>query len=176
MQISTGIIVCQNTIIGLVWRLSKSVFLCGGFGRRTFVFWEKNMNEKLVYEIKYPHSEPVKIPVQISEAPSTSSYFGILASEHYTIIPERYSRSEEFINEVIRISKLYQINARIVRHYEKISVHLAFDFGCNLPYLNSIFAMADKISFSKDESDRDIAADLDFYTHVVVKNGMSIAP
>ena len=134
------------------------------------------MNEKLVYEINYPHSEPVKRFEQISETPSTSAYYGILASAHYTIIPERDRRSEDFISETIRISKLYQINARIVRHYEKISVHLAFDFGCNLPYLNSIFAMADKISFSKDESDRDIAADLDFYTHVVVKNGMSIAP
>ena len=77
------------------------------------------MNEKLVYEIKYPHSEPVKIPVQISEAPETSSYFGILVSEHYTIIPERYSRSEEFINEAIRISQLYRISTRIVRHYER---------------------------------------------------------
>lgn len=36
--------------------------------------------------------------------------------------------------------------------------------------------MADDISFLKDEGDRDIAADLDFYTHVVVKNGLSVAP
>lgn len=165
-----------NTIIGLVWRLSKSVFLCGGFGRRTFCVLGENMNEKLVYEIKYPHSEPVKKPVQISETPSTSSYYGILASEHYTIIPERHSRSEEFIKEAIRISQLYRISTRIVRHYERISVHLAFDFSHDLRDINRLFGMADNISFLKDQGDRDIAADLDFYTHVVVKNGMSIAP
>ena len=134
------------------------------------------MNEKLVYEIKYPHSEPVKIPVQISEAPATSSYFGILAGEQYTIIPERKSRSEEFINEAIRISQLYRISTRIVRHYEKISVHLAFDFSRDLRHISRLFGMADDISFLKDEGDRDIAADLDFYTHVVVKNGLSVAP
>ena len=77
--------------------------MCGGFGRRTFVFWEKNMNEK-------------------------------------------------------------------------ISVHLAFDFSRDLRHISRLFGMADDISFLKDEGDRDIAADLDFYTHVVVKNGLSVAP
>ena len=137
---------------------------------------EKNINAKLVYEINYPHSEPVKCPAQISETPSTSSSYGILASEYYTIIPERDSRSEEFIREAIRISQLYLISTRIVRHYEKISVHLAFDFSRDLRYINRLFGMADNISFLKDQSDRDIAADFDFYTHVVIKNGISVAP
>jgi hypothetical protein len=152
------------------------VFLCGGFGRRTFCVLGENMNEKLVYEIKYPHSEPVKSPVQISGTPSTSSYYGILASEHYTIIPERHSRSEEFIKEAIRISELYRMNARIVRHYEKISAHLAFDFGEDISHINRLFGMADRISISKDNGNRDVLVYLEFYTHVVVKSGMSIAP
>ena len=134
------------------------------------------MNEKLVYEIKYPHSEPVKSPVQISETPSTSSYYGILASEHYTIIPERNRRSEEFIKEAIRISELYRMNARIVRHYEKISAHLAFDFGEDISHINRLFGMADRISISEDNGNRDVLVYLEFYTHVVVKSGMSIAP
>ena len=50
MQISTCLIVLYSTVIGLVWRLSKSAFLCGGFGRRTFWF-----HERLCSEI-YKHS------------------------------------------------------------------------------------------------------------------------
>ena len=180
MQISTGIIVCQNTIIGLVWLLSKSVFLCGGFGRRTFVFWEKNMNEKLIYEKEYPHSAPrvkhVQNEVEITELPSDNFCFGTLSSTRYTIIPERYSRSEEFINEAIRISELYRMNARIVRHPEKIGAHLAFDFGEDISHISRLFGMADRISISEDNGNRDVLVYLEFYTHVVVKSGMSIAP
>ena len=49
-----------STIIGLVWRLSKSAFLCGGFGRRTFYFGQVTMiqkKEKIIYEAKYPRKD-----------------------------------------------------------------------------------------------------------------------
>ncbi len=134
------------------------------------------MKEKLVYKMKYPHSDFQNQITDDSEKPQTSSYFGIQANEHYVIIPERDLKSDDFINEAISISKLYRMNIRIVRYYEKIRVHLAFDFSNGLKSISRLFDMADRISIIKDESDRDVAAILDFYTHVVIKNGISIAP
>jgi hypothetical protein len=39
-----------------------------------------------------------------------------------------------------------------------------------------LFGMADRISISEDNGNRDVLVYLEFYTHVVVKSGMSIAP
>ena len=155
MQISTGIIVCQNTIIGLVWRLSKSVFLCGGFGRRTFGFWRKSMKETLA---------------------SNDVYSGIYANTRYTPIPMREKLGEEFITEALDVSKLYQANIRIDRLDHKICVHLSFDFGVKMRNISRLLGMADGISFSKDCGEHDFTVCLDFYTHVVVKNGLAVAP
>lgn len=179
MQISPCWIVLQyNYWIGLA-----TIEVCV-FVRRLrsshFCFLGEAMNEKLIYEKEYPHSAPrvkhVPNEVEITEFPSDNFCFGTLSSTRYTIIPERYSRSEEFINEVIRISELYRMNARIVRHYEKISAHLAFDFGEDISHINRLFGMADRISISEDNGNRDVLVYLEFYTHVVVKSGMSIAP
>ncbi len=138
------------------------------------------MQEKLIYEKEYSPANSSNQPEynnnDASEFSSYDSYFGICANTQYTTIPERDSRSEKFIRGAIRISELYRMNTRIIRHYEKISVHLAFDFSDDLRYINRLFGMADKISFFKDKSKRDLAAKLDFYTHVVLKNGISVAP
>ena len=145
-----------------------------------FYFWGEKMQGKLVYEKEYPPSERYsRSTYGISETtdnPSNGLCYGIPVIERYTIIPERDARSEEFIREAIRISELYRMDLRIVRHYEKISVRLALDFGNEMWHTNRLFAMADKISFFNDEGKRDLAADIEFYTHVVVKKGISVAP
>ncbi len=166
-----GISLATIEVCVFVRRLRSSHFLFSG---------RKVMKEKLVYEKKYPPSDRISrschVEEKASEHPSGDLYFGIRANTQYTIIPERDARSEEFIREAIRISELYRMDLRIVRHYEKISVRLALDFGNEMWHTNRLFAMADKISFFNDEGKRDLAADIEFYTHVVVKKGISVAP
>lgn len=191
MQISPDI--CDGIVerryafdIGLVWRLSKSAFLCGGFGRRTFIFRGKIMKRKVIYEAKHPHA-PFMMQDEYegaedekdTEAPKvgyTGLYKGICVNTQYTPIPRRNEESERFIKEAIYVSELYQTNIRIIRLDGHIRVYLAFDFGIDMQSIGRLFDMADSISFFKDKSEHDLAVCLDFYTHVVLTNGLAIAP
>ncbi len=165
----------------MVWRLSKSAFLCGGFGRRTFYFGRGIMKEKLIYKAKYPRIENTKQDEKeqenVESDPAPKEYaIAIRANTQYTPIPKRAKESEIFINEAIAVSKLYQIDARIAQREGRICVRLAFDFGVDMQYVTRLFGMADRVSFFKDKSEHDLAVCLDFYTHVVVRNGLAIAP
>ncbi len=144
------------------------------------------MKDKLIYEAKYPRINYIKQyekdraevekdpPAKIPDA--NDFIKGIRANTQYTPIPKRAEEGEIFINEAIAVTKLYQIDARILQHDEKISVCLSFDFGADMMYISRLFGMADRISFFKDKSDHDFAACLDLYTHIVVRNGMAVAP
>lgn len=144
------------------------------------------MTEKLIYEAKYPRIDYMKQykqdKAEVEEAPpakfsNANDFFkAIRADTQYTPIPKRIDESESFIREAIAASKLYQLDARIVQREGMISAHLAFDFGGDMKYINHLFGMADRISFFKDKSEHDLAVCLDYYTHVVVRNGISVAP
>lgn len=144
------------------------------------------MKEKLIYKAKYPRIEGKKQDEQdqdnvestpVTKTPESKEFaVSTRADTQYTPIPKRAKESETFINEAIAVSKLYQIDARIAKREGRISVRLAFDFGADVQYVTRLFGMADRVSFFKDKSEHDIAVCLDFYTHVVVKNGMAVAP
>ena len=144
------------------------------------------MTEKLIYEAQYPRNDYMKQyeqdKAEVEEAPpakfsNANDYFkAIRVDTQYTPIPKRSYESDDFIHEAISISKLYQLNARIVKRREMISAHIAFDFCGDMKYVTRLFGMADRISFFKDKSEHDFAVCLDFYTHVVSRNGMAIAP
>lgn len=144
------------------------------------------MKKKLIYESQYPRIDYMKqyeqdkaevekgSPIKNSDA--TDFLKAIRANTQYTPIPKRIAESESFINEAIEVSKLYEIDARIVQYDEKFSAYICFDFGADMQYVARLFGMADRISFFKDKSEHDFAVCLDFYTHVVSRNGMAIAP
>ena len=144
------------------------------------------MKEKLIYKAKYPRIEGKKQDEQdqdniesapVAQTPDSKEFaVATRADTQYTPIPKRAKESETFINEAIAVSKLYQIDARIAKREGRISVRLAFDFGADVKYATRLFGMADRISFFKDKSEHDFAVCLDFYTHVVSRNGMAIAP
>ena len=178
-----------STIIGLVWRLSKSAFLCGGFGRRTFYFGQVTLiqkKEKIIYEAKYPRKdyttdpffqkalkEAQDDPVKMS---SEDIYKAILGNRQYISIPKREEEGNEFICHAIEVSKLYEFNVRITRNECCIQVDLSLDFSGSMKYISRLLGMADEISFDPDNGDRDLCISLIYYTHVVVRNGMSIYP
>ncbi len=147
-------------------------------------FGEKRMKEKLIYVAKYPKIEGISqyeiekeeyLDLQ-DENIATTDFKGIQAQTQYTPIPKRLSESEKFIKDAIDFSKLYRIDTRIIQRRGRISAHLSFDFGADMRYISHLFGMADRVSFFKDKSEHDLAVCLDFYTHVVVRNGQAIAP
>jgi len=75
--------------------------------------------------------------------------YGIYADTQYVTIPKRESLGEEFVKEA---------------------------FDTPMKNVSRLFGMADSISFSKENVNYDLTASLEFYTHVVVKRGMSLAP
>ncbi len=102
--------------------------------------------------------------------------YGIYADTQYIPIPKREKLSEEFIREAFDASKLYQADVRVDRLKYKICVKFSFNYGISMKNISRLFGMADSISFSKENGEYDVTACLDFYTHVVVKRGMSVAP
>ena len=102
--------------------------------------------------------------------------YGIYADTQYVPIPKRETLGEEFVKEAFDVSKLYRAEISVDRLKYKIRVSFSFNFDTPMKNVSRLFGMADSISFSKGNGDYDLTASLDFYTHVVVKRGMSLAP
>lgn len=94
----------------------------------------------------------------------------------YLPVPERIRSSEEFIREAIDISELYSIDLKIVRFKDHISADLSFDCGGGMRYINRLFGMTDQFSFFRDSEGPEITVSLDYYTHIVMRNGRVVSP
>lgn len=144
------------------------------------------MSVEIIYEKKYPRIDPMEEMKQIelemadeSEEPAPSFeevMQKIQANTTYVLMPERLIASEEFIRSAIEVSELYELDTRIVRHLDHVSVDYSFDCCGDLRDINQVFGMADRFSFFKDIFGRDITISLDFFTHAVVRNGRVVAP
>lgn len=144
------------------------------------------MEEKLIYEKKYPRRDGMTDPLfqkAITEAKaepnkrsSEEIYQAIYGDIQYISIPKRMDEAYDFINLAIDVSKLYELNVRIIRDDCSVRVDLSVDFSDSMSYINTLFGMADNISFEHDRDGRDICVILVFYTHVVVKHGVSMSP
>lgn len=144
------------------------------------------MEGKIIYQKEYPKKDFLK-QYEIdknaiendfyTELPNAKDFIrGLYADTRYIPIPKRLEESHEFIHEAIEVSKLYELDASIIEHKEKISVCLSFGFGGDMKYISRLFGMSDRISFFKDKSGSDLAVQLDLYTHVVERKGMAVAP
>lgn len=110
------------------------------------------------------------------KAASNDFTYGIYADTQYVAIPKRERLGEEFIKEAFDVSKLYQAEVIVDRLKYKIRVSFSFNFDTPMKNVSRLFGMADSISFSKENVNYDLTASLEFYTHVVVKRGISLAP
>ncbi len=144
------------------------------------------MKTEVIYEKKYPRIDYVKEYEKIAaetaaDAPAkkqTAEEFlkDLCENTRYVPIPKRFVESKRFIEVVIEVSELYELDLKITRYVDCIDAQLSFDFGGNMKYINNLFGMADEISFFKDKSGRDLGVALIFYTHVVERHGVAIAP
>ena len=98
------------------------------------------------------------------------------ANTTYVLMPERIKASEEFIQIAIEVSELYELDTKIERHLDHISVNYSFDCCGGLRDINRVFGMADEVAFFKDIYGWDITVSLDFFTHATVRNGRVVSP
>lgn len=144
------------------------------------------MSVEIIYEKKYPRIDPMEemkqIELEMVDEPEQSTpafsemMEKIYADTTYVLIPERAKASEEFIRVAIEVSELYELDTKIERHPDHISVNYSFNCCGGLRDINQVFGMADQFSFFKDIFGWDITVSLDFYTRAVVRNGRVVAP
>ncbi|MBE6932229.1 MAG: hypothetical protein E7464_02450 [Ruminococcaceae bacterium] len=132
------------------------------------------MKVEIIYEKKYPHDDLSLLNEQIEPNDTDTLEYksfaelieSIQANTVYTLIPERVRTSKEFIHAAIKISEQFELDIRIERHIDRISVRYSFDCcGC-LRGINRVFGMADQFYFFTDIYDHDITVVLDFFTHI----------
>lgn len=135
---------------------------------------------EIIYEKKYPHVDPLEeleqAALQAADEPAipmppfSEMMEKFNAKSSYIFLPERVKASEKFIQTAIEVSELYELDTRIERHVDHISVNYAFDCGC-MRHINRVFGMADQCAFFKDVHGWDITVSLDFFTHAMKRSG-----
>ena len=141
---------------------------------------------EIIYEKNYPRIKPMEEQNQVERKATDGSeqpvptfdeiMQKIYANTAFVLLPARVKASGEFIRTAIEVSELYELDTKIERHFDHISVNYSFDCCAGLRTINRIFGMADQISFFKDIFGWDITVTLDFYTHAEIRNGMVVAP
>lgn len=144
------------------------------------------MSVEIVYEKKYPRIDPMEemkqTELDMADEPKepTPSFEEIMQkiqeNTTYVLMPERIKASEDFIRVAIEVSELYELDTKIERHFDHISVDYSFNCCGGLRDINRVIGMADQSSFFKDIIGWDITISLDFFTHAVVRNGRVVAP
>lgn len=144
------------------------------------------MSVEIVYEKKYPRIDPMEemkqIEMEMADEPKepTPSFEEIMQkiqeNTTYVLMPERIKASEDFIRAAIEVSELYELDTKIERHFDHISVDYSFNCCGGLWDINRVIGMADQSSFFKDIFGWDITISLDFFTHAVVRNDRVVAP
>ena len=91
------------------------------------------MSVEIIYEKKYPRIDPIEemkqIELEMADEPEepTPSFEEIMqkiqANTTYVLMPERIKASEDFIQAAIEVSELYELDTKIERHFDHISVN-----------------------------------------------------
>ena len=91
------------------------------------------MSVEIIYEKKYPRIDPMEemkqIELEMADEPEepTPSFEEIMqkiqANTTYVLMPERIKASEDFIQAAIEVSELYELDTKIERHFDHISVN-----------------------------------------------------
>jgi len=144
------------------------------------------MSVEIIYEKKYPRIDPMEemkqIEAEMADEPEepTPTFDEIMAkiqaNTTYVLMPERIKASEDYIRVAIEVSELYELDTKITRHFDRITVNYSFDSCGGLRDINRVFGMADEVAFFKDIYGWDITVSLDFFTHATVRNGRVVAP
>ena len=94
----------------------------------------------------------------------------------YILIPGRQKAVRQFISTAIRLSEENQIDIKIVRNFECVTVSLMFGARPGMGYLKEVIRYADNINFFANVNGYEIIISLDCYTHAVYRHGIQLYP
>ena len=90
--------------------------------------------------------------------------------------PYRIRNRKRFINAVIALSDFYEIDLTVMQSRGLISATFYFDICAGMHNLNNIMGMADEFEFLTNVREHDICMTLNYYTHKIIRNGITISP
>lgn len=142
--------------------------------------------EEVIYEKTYPREDIEELHAKLSKEVDAQDYeekkrmtFDEIMEEiyegvEYEPLPERTKSAEIFVELAERISEIYELDVKIVRHYSHITVDFCFNSSGCMGFLKHIIRFADDISFFANIKGYEIVMSLDHYTHAETRYGRRI--
>ena len=91
-------------------------------------------------------------------------------------LPQRRKSAEAFIQTAREVSELYELDVKVVKYFDHITVTYYFNAGGGLRYLRDVIRYADELSFFANSMGYEIVLSIDHYTHAVFRGGRRIYP
>ena len=146
------------------------------------------LEEEVIYEKTYPREDIAELHATLSEEVDDQDRkkkqritFDEIIEEiyegvEYEPLPERAKSAEIFVELAKRISEIYELDVKIVKHYSHITVDFCFSSSGCMGFLKHIIRFADDISFFANIKGYEIVMSLDHYTHAETRHGRRIHP
>ena len=146
------------------------------------------LEEEVIYEKTYPREDIDELHAKLSKEVNVQDRdekkrmtFDEIMEEiyegvEYELLPERAKSAEIFVELAKRISEIYELDVKIVKHYSHISVDFCFSSSGCMGFLKHIIRFADDISFFANIKEYEIVMSLDHYTHAETRHGRRIHP
>ena len=146
------------------------------------------LEEEVIYEKTYPREDidelhaklSKEVDVQDRDEKKRMTFDEIMEEIYegveYELLPERALSAEIFVELAKRISEIYELDVKIVKHYSHISVDFCFSSSGCMGFLKHIIRFADDISFFANIKGYEIVMSLDHYTHAETRHGRRIHP
>lgn len=145
------------------------------------------MKRKVIYQKTYPELDLDEMEVLAGaehlsadnehSAPSFDEFIKRMYQDTvYWLIPERVKTANEFINRAIKLSKIYEIDTKIIQHDAHITVDYFFDSCAGMGFLKELIQYADDITFFTNTRGHEIQLSMEYYTHAIFRNGHRVRP
>ena len=146
------------------------------------------LEEEVIYEKTHPREDidelhaklSKEVDVQDRDEKKRMTFDEIMEEIYegveYELLPERAKSAEIFVELAKRISEIYELDVKIVKHYSHISVDFCFSSSGCMGFLKHIIRFADDISFFANIKGYEIVMSLDHYTHAETRHGRRIHP
>ncbi len=135
--------------------------------------FEEEMKELEEYEKEMESSPDYKPKPELT---FEEFYKNVMKDRTLILLPEKMERAKDFVRLAIKISELYELDTRISREDDRISVNYSFDDAGDMAFLIPVFRKADSISFFTGIYGFDNTISLDYYTHAVFNKRRLVQP
>lgn len=144
------------------------------------------MNSEIIYEKKFPREDDLELleylkshkdkPIPPPPITFDEFYSSIFESITLAPLPERQKSINAFIQAAVDVSEMYEVDITIKRYDSHINAIFTFEWGYYFSNLSTLFSMADRYCFFRNENLDEFIISLDYYTHAVYKNDNLLAP